>query len=361
MNAYVLMMVAVLAFALCARGNQKGNTLFILFALAAMFVIMGLRDVTALGNDSRTSFYWQFQRIVDSAWSELPKFLPGERNPGIVYLLKLVAAAGGDYYTFNMVFSAIVLISFGFMVKQYSDSPVQSCCYYWGLLTYLLMFDAMKQALAMSVLIFAFDAIIKKKPIRFLLLVLFASCFHYPALVFLPAYLIARVKIERGFLLLMAALLVVVFIFRNQIINFMLAAYKGEDEQISLEGVAFLGTKVIIMLVILVVSIVLRPLGKDDTVYNTLIKFVGVATVFQTFCYYNNIFERLADYYFQFATILLPMVFDSRKQRCRILEPQTERVAKTLASYAFCAFGVWRFANVISNDWHYASFHFFFR
>ena len=44
-----------------------------------------------------------------------------------------------------------------------------------------------------------------------------------------------------------------------------------------------------------------------------MIYFLGIATVIQTFCFYNNVFERLADYYFVFSILFIPLIL-SRKE-----------------------------------------------
>ena len=181
-----------------------------------------------------------------------------------------------------------------------------------GMLFYTFLFDALKQAWAMAFLCFAFDSIFKNKPIRFIVFVGVATFFHFPALVFLPAYWIAKLKINRMFPIIMIAVFVFVFVFRTQLLNWMDSTYGSGESNYETE-VQFIGTKVVFMIILLAYGFYLYfkynyDTRKDGKLFSTLIFFIGIATVIQTFCYYNNIFERLADYYYHFSILFLPLI-----------------------------------------------------
>ena len=172
MNAYTCMMAIVLLLALLMRGNRKGNKRFVILAVLIMFCIMGFRDAATVGNDSTTSYRWKYNGMADKEWSDLPDWLEIGENPALPHFMKATQEyLGADYQTFLIIESAIIMIAFAHLISRYSVSPIQSICYYWGLLYYIFMFSAMKQALAISILVFAFDAIIEKKPIKYILFV----------------------------------------------------------------------------------------------------------------------------------------------------------------------------------------------
>ena len=175
---------------------------------------------------------------------------------------------------------------------------------------------------------FAFDAIIEKRPIKFVLLVLLAAQFHFPALIFLPAYWLGRMRLGQGFLFLLGGLLIATFFLRDQILRLMLESYGGENIYASMEGIPTEG----------------------DTVYNACLVFSGVAFVFQSFCGYNNIFDRLADYYFHTSIVFLPLIFEQHELKSHVLSMRDELTAKRLAPWVFSAFAVWRFLSMVSNS-----------
>lgn len=355
MNMYVGMMAAVLVLAYVMRGDKPENKDYIWLSCLLMFALCGLRDVYSIGIDSATSYVSIFRRLGETDWADIPQ----GNNMGFTYLLKLChTLTGGDYQRFYMLYTAFFMVIFGRFVSKYSPSPVQSFCYFWGLLCYIFLFDGIKQGIAMGFITLAFDAIVEKKPLWFALLVYIAWWFHAPALIFAPAYLIAMMKPGRMYLLFLAALLAFTYSFRDRILELMLEFY---DTTIYDYEMRFLANKVIIMLGIVAAALVLRPPEEDDRVYGILLQFMGIAVVIQTFASYNNTFERLANYYFQFCVAFIPLVFQTDTRRSQLLDIKSEAMAKQLAPWAFCAFGVWRFANYItSNAWVWLPYRFFF-
>ena len=355
MNMYVGMMAAVLVLAYVMRGDKPENKDYIWLSCLLMFALCGLRDVYSIGIDSATSYVSIFRGLGETDWADIPQ----GNNMGFTYLLKLChTLTGGDYQSFYMLYTAFFMVIFGRFVSKYSPSPVQSFCYFWGLLCYIFLFDGIKQGIAMGFITLAFDAIVEKKPLWFALLVYIAWWFHAPALIFAPAYLIAMMKPGRMYLLFLAALLAFTYSFRDRILELMLEFY---DTTIYDYEMRFLANKVIIMLGIVAAALVLRPPEEDDRVYGILLQFMGIAVVIQTFASYNNTFERLANYYFQFCVAFIPLVFQTDTRRSRLLDIKTEAMAKQLAPWAFCAFGAWRFANYIqANNWLWLPYRFFF-
>ena len=357
MNMYVAMMAAVLILAYFMRGDRPENKEYIWLSCFAMFALCGLRDVFVLGIDSASSYIRIFREIGALDWSEVSGY--SDINQGFHYILKLFhTLTGGDYQAFFVLYSAFIMGVFGWFISKYSVNPIQSFCYFWGLLCYIFLFDSIKQGIAMAFITLAFDAIIERRPALYGILCAAAWWVHAPALIFAPAYLIAKMRPGRLYLLLLAAMLAFTFRFREEILELMLRYYGTEMQ---MNDMGFLGNKVLIMIGIVAAALVLRPPTEEDRVYGILLQFMGIAIVIQTFASYNNTFERLANYYFQFCVVFIPLVFQTDVRRCRLLDIKTEAMAKQLAPWAFGAFGVWRFARYITgNAWAWLPYRFFF-
>lgn len=365
MTIYTWLMVLLLVAAFLFRGNQKNSRLFIIIAFLLLFAVMGLRDVNAFGSDAsgtNGSYPIIYQRAGTTEWGELSGKSDSNYNMGFQYLAKLIyELTNGNYQAFVTIISLFVVFSYVRFIKRYSPSPIQSVLCLFGLLYYTLLFDALKQAVAMAILLFAFDAIIEKKPIRFILLVVLASVFHFPALVFLPAYWIGRMKVGRGYILLLAVLLLVTYLFRDEFLNLMLNAYGNEKIEATMEGIQFLRNKAVIMIVIAVFAAVIRPPAREDTLYSALLMFAGVAIVLQTFCGYNNIFERLADYYFHTSIVLIPLIFEKNgKSEMRTIAGVDPRIISAIP-LLICAFAIWRFLSTVNNSSVYMPYRFFWQ
>ena len=382
MTIYHWLIVLLLLLGLLMHGERKGNIAFILLATALLFGIMGLRDAEKIGVDSRFSYSRQFESMENAKWEDMGGIKDWmhlsnddqneetndededqggrERNIALPRLMKLVYDwTDGDYQWFIAIEAAIVMVCLALFLRRFSPSPLQSVIYYLGLLYFTMEMSALKQALAMGILLLSFAAIIDRKPVRFVVLVCFASFFHFPAIVFLPAYWIGNMRMGKRYLLLLAVLFILTYLFRDRLVSLMTEVY---DTEINENGsTRFLANKVVIMIVIIVTAILVRPPEPKDNVYSTLLQLIGIAAVIQTFASYNNTFERLADYYFQLAIVFIPMVFEQVKTKQKYLSDNTLNLIRIYGPYVFCAFGIWRFLDNIINDPHFSPFYFYFQ
>ena len=365
MTAYTWLVILLLAAAFLLRGDRRNNKKFMIIAFLLLFAVMGLRDVYAFGSDAsgaHGSYPIIYRNIGSTEWGELSKNEESNYNIGFAYFAKLIyELTGGDYQIFITVISLFAMVSYVRFIGKYSPSPIQSILFFLGLLYYCFLFDALKQAIAMSILLYAFDAIVEKKPIKFIILTLAASLFHFPALIFIPAYWIGRMKVGRGYIALLVVILAVTYLLRDQILNLMMNAYGKGESTASMEGVRFLRNKVIIMIAVVVFAVFIRPPSAKDTIYNMLLMFAGVAIIFQTFCGYNNIFERLADYYFHTSIILIPMIFERGGKSRSLIDTARNRQILNYVTVLLCAFAIWRFLSTVNNSAIFTPYRFFWQ
>lgn len=362
MSVYEWLVALILMAALILKGNKRGSKQFVVVAFVFLFCVMGLRDVGRIGVDSVGSYPHSFRRAGEAGWGALTGKGEAQYNLGFSFVLKLGhLITGGDYQFFIALLSVFILTAYAHFILKYSPSPIQSILYFLGLLYFTLLFDALKQATAMAIILFAFDAVMEKKPGKFVCLVALAGSMHFPALIFLPGYWVGRMKIGRGYITMLAVLLLITFLFRDWMLQLMLKAYGSEETEATMEGVQFFRTKALLMVGIVAAAVALRPPTAEDKVYNALLVYSGIAIVFQTFCGYNNIFERLADYYFHTAIVLIPLVFERLKLKRHNLTVKTELTVKTFAPYVFSAYAIWRFLGVVGDSWFYSPFQFFWQ
>lgn len=375
-SIYMIQIILILVYGYLFRDNKKR---FLIVAFLVLFVVMAFRHARMVGYDSSSSYLSGFQQITnrDLSWP----------NPGLQVIMKIIARLGGDYQWFIIVTATWVCLAYYKLLIKYSENGFISVMWFMGMLFYVFLFDALKQAWAMALLCFAFDAVLEKKPIRFLVLVGIAALFHFPALIFLPAFWIAKLKINRAFPILMLSIFVIVFIFRTQILNLMTSAYsRGETEYSS--DVRFIGTKFVFMVLMLAYGFyryILKEKNADHNrlEYSVLLYYMGIAAVIQTFCFFSNNFERLADYYYQFSILYVPLILSSKdysydntgqlnnnynvnsdgtlvKKRIRNYSINDIDI-NTVLTIIVTIFCVWRFVSHMNNDVCYSPFYFFWQ
>ena len=167
-------------------------------------------------------------------------------------------------------------------------------------------------------------------------------------MIFFPAYWFAKIKPGRYFVILLAVILLLTYLFRDWLLTTMMNAYEDETTEgiYTISGTRFLTNKAAIMLVIVVVAIALRRPTAEDRVYSIVLEFTAIAIVFQTFSTYSNIFERLADYYFQFSVIFVPFFFKAiNEDRLELMKTDLLKIGG-LALDLFCLL---RFNDVVTR------------
>ncbi len=312
LNIYMFMAAAILLLAACMRGNIPQNKHYIIWSCLIMFVVYGLRDTYSMGVDTSSSYLNHFRQLQNTTWLQLSNDTTLFNNPLWRYTGKLAyVALNGDYQLFVSIISGFVMLVFGRFIYRYSVNPVKSFIYYWGLWFFTFNFSALKQSIAMSLILLAFDAMMEKKLIRYLITVIFAAFYHFPAIVFLPAYWLIKLN-PRSYLFFLIAGFAAVYLWRDQIVRFITQFYY--EDKVFAEQNRFWTGKVLVMLVLVLISYIRRPPSKEDLVYSASLQFVAIATVIQLFSVYNNVFERLADYYFQFSVIFVPFFFKARNE-----------------------------------------------
>ncbi len=229
---------------------------------------------------------------------------------GMQLLYRAVGQMSWGFEVCLFLIAAFSAISLGVFIFRYSTSPYLSYLIYICLGSYIFTLSALKQTVAMAFLMWAMVAVIKSKPWRFLMLTGLATLFHLPACIFLVAYFAAHKKIDWLYFAELSVITGCIAFFRNEIVQ--LAAslyYEGELAFDAAEGV---GGKFVILLGILLLAIIIHPPRDSNPVYRYLFNMMVLATILQSFSVYDNVFTRLADYYFQFFVVFVPLLLDSR-------------------------------------------------
>lgn len=245
-------------------------------------------------------------------------------NIGIRLFFRIAGALGISYDVCIFLIAALSAVTLSIVVFHYSPSPYWSYLMYFAMGIYLFTYSGLKQTIAMALLMLALMGILEDNPRKFLKWTLIAGIFHMPALIFLPAYLIAKKKINFSYFLILAAAIACVFLFRDQIIELFSAAYYEEESKFEAKKV--LGGRAVIMILILLVAAFLRPPQTGDRYYRQVYNLMVMAAMIQTFSVYDNVFTRLADYYYQFVVLFMPLMLETGTHQLKMNRGMRYRV-----------------------------------
>lgn len=229
------------------------------------------------------------------------------KNTGFYWLMKFIGQVTDmDFQIFLIVLATITCVTAGIFIYRYSPKPWFSFVV-WNCLGFYVTYDylAIKQGLAMAMLMISMMCIFEKKPVRFLFWTFLAGFIHMPALCFLPAYFLANRRMSGKMLTAYMVAAIIIFFSRNQIISFVGELYY-EDTSFTLTKEE-LGGRTIVIILMLAAGLMLR--GFREKSFNQLFHIVVVAAILQMFSGFSHVFTRLADYYLQFTVLYIPMIF----------------------------------------------------
>ncbi len=298
---YILVAASILLGLIFSQKKESRKTYVIITAILHALV-SGLRYKFLTGDLIRYNTLFQDYRYF--GWFSEEVFQDG-RNFGFQWLMKAVChITDGNYQIFLFLVAVIVEVIVAILIYRYSPIPWLSFTMWNCLGFYVFGFSAVKQSLAMAILMLSYICIIEKKPKTFVVCTLIATAIHLPALAFLPAYPISKLKLNFKTIIGYVVSAITIFALREPLVNALQDAYY-EDKDFAPD--TFLGTRFIMMCLMLVIGVLMK--GFQGKHFSSLFMLIGVAAIFQMFCGYDNVFTRLADYYFQFVILYIPMLF----------------------------------------------------
>lgn len=324
-KVYYYMVAAVLGFGLLLPQHGRQKKVYITLMAILHTFVCGWRYMYMHGDllkyaGGESGYY----KLAEWGWFD-ERVFNGGRNFGFFWLEKLIAhLSGNDFQILLIVIAILIELAVAFTIFRYSPAPWLSYLLWNCFGFYIFGFVSIKQALAMGVLLFAFSAIMEERPRRFFLFALLAGCIHAPALIFLPAYWMAKNQLSSKKVMIYAFSALLIYLFRNQIVGVISEFYYEEKEYISDDRI---GGRFLMMAALLLVGVILR--GFTGRNFGKLFNLMVVAAILQMFSSFDNVFSRLTDYYFQFVILYLPMMFYPKKDKSLEHEYQIRHIALT--------------------------------
>lgn len=313
MSVYWLIVIAVigLGMILPQQGYYKKWYVGIMAVLHTF--VCGFRYMYLTG-DLR-NYAATYYDIVNYSWASNEVIQEG-RNTGFHLFMKLVSGiTNGDFQVFLFLIAIIIEVVIAIMIFQYSPKPWLSYLVWNCFGFYVFGFSAIKQALAMAFIMCSMKAILEDNLKKFLIFVFIATTIHMPAFAFLPAYWIAKSRINGKTILGYIVAYIVIYIFRNPLVDFFGKFYYEEEQLEMFQDAQGLGGRFYLIILILLCGIILK--GFKERNFEKLFNMIIVAAIFQMFSSVDNIFTRFADYYFQMVVLYIPMIFSEMKGKVK--------------------------------------------
>lgn len=304
--------------------NKKNNNIkYLLFCSTILIILICFRKQT-IGYDLRHHYIINFYAYQQLSWSELKSF---GIEIGLPILSKLIGFISNKPQIFIIVTGIIsITLTIRFLYK-YSPDFKMSLFLYCSYCTMYQYMNQIAQALAVSIILLAFDFLKDKKYLKFIVLVLLASTFHSSALICILMIPLSNIKsIKFSTFILITSTLILLF-FYNIIFELsvnLLPQYSWYINS-SKHGVGDTSRGVYLKILILLCGILwtLYVTKKSENIkpmHVICLTFSMVTLMFQTITLKMIIMNRLGFYFLSFFFILIPTNLQSSCKNRNIIK-----------------------------------------
>ncbi|MBQ7407161.1 MAG: EpsG family protein [Clostridia bacterium] len=148
---------------------------------------------------------------------------------GFSVLCSLIKLLGGDFQTLLILSSLFVTGSCCLFIYRHSNNVLLSVFIIISFPFYYSSFDILRHFIAISFLLLSYKYMVEKRFVWYATLLVIGSLFHTITLLFIPFYFLRYIKFNALIFLASGAVLVVVFIYMNEIAS-ILSALMGKTD-----------------------------------------------------------------------------------------------------------------------------------
>lgn len=304
----------------------KRNDLALLISCFSIYLLMILKAPLA-GDYSR--YAYNFLNSVDRT---IKFYWDRKEDSGFYILTKMIGEINYSTVFYFAVTSAIICISLFFFIKRYASNKRYAIYFYFTIGLFAFSLAGLRQALAMSICLFAYEAAKRRKIIPFLLIVGVAYLLHKSALFFLPVFFVGWVPWKAKYHLVVLTAYGIIGLFFHRFYA-IITNWMGYDYDI--ESTRNGGIFLLILLIIGFLGIVYRKkLLERDQGNLFFLNMHFVVIMMWVFRMFTRTAERPTFYYLYASIILLDRILDLK------MEGEEEKARKIMVLSSVFFFGL---------------------
>lgn len=277
--------------------------------------LLSLKDIS-IGND--TSNYRDYFTFYSSV---TPRYIIEESEGDILYGLLnwLVGQFTDSFQVFLTIVALLMVIPIAHIYAQDRRHGFLKILLFLNSSNFVMLFSGLRQALAVSFGLIAFECIKKKQPYRFLLVALIAWGFHHTGFMILTFYPLYHVTFKKKHLWFVIPAMLLVYIYNKPIFMFatdLMNQLFGDKYLAEIEETGAY-TMLILFVLLAVFSYIIPDEKKIDKEMLGLRNFLLMAVVLQCFAPIHMLAMRLNYYFIIFIPILIPKCICSVKDNLK--------------------------------------------
>lgn len=274
-----------------------------------MIFLIGFRDVS-IGLDTK-SYLIRFDYYKNFTLNQI--FSDKFQEHGYSLIIKGTALIYDNFDFFKIIVAVISIVPIVITILKCSKNPFLSVLIFIAFDYYAFMFSGMRQGIAYALCILSFLCIQNKKPVKFVLLVLLAAQFHKSAYIFLPAYWIANVKMNKYTLITLCMAFAAVFVFKSKLYGLIEHGFYNTVDNIY--GERNTGAFTLLVRQFVIAAAMLFFAAKNEfkciSNYNRFTMLVCTGAILTIFATIGSNAQRAANYYCMFLIFGIPELLDS--------------------------------------------------
>lgn len=310
-----LAIIVLAALIMKPGNNETSKKRFVVLSMVVLGLVAAVRSFY-VGIDTY-QYYVAYQTV---------SYETSRYEVGFLFLIWLLNHISSNPQLLIMMSSAIIMISTGFFIQRYSKNPVLSICLFVTLLTYAYYLNLMRQALAVSVLMFSIPYLLDKKYLRYVIVVVLASTFHSSALVWLIFLPLSFVRFNKRAIACYMVVFVAAMLFPAQLWSFGSNLFGKYDDYLASKwaGGNALAAPIMALMdfLLLVLSCYFlrkRESGKTPDSTDFLLHGSTLLFIVQALASQVNIFQRLTTYFAIMLAVLVPNALSQANGKLRFL------------------------------------------
>lgn len=238
---------------------------------------------------------------------------------GFVLLNKVVGIFTAKPGAIITITSLLSLIGPAYLIARYSKNAFMSVFLYVNLYLFYLDMNYIRQAIAMSIICFAYGFLQEKKFWRFLLVVAIAACFHLTVIYMIPVYLVCLLKVNSRSLILYLFGLFFYYILSDGLLSIVLSKFHTEySGSVFIENGIFFFYALFPLLLAAAMVVLSYFIKEKSRTLNVLIHLTLMMGFWQIVMTKHSLFERFSYYTMLFVVIAVPEAIEAFRKELAV-------------------------------------------
>lgn len=301
--------------------NSALNRKIYIYVVAIILILQSALRHLGVGMDTYM-YYVNFEDAKDLSWIQALQefvlyFKEGiGKDPGYPFFMKLFQIFSGSNRLY-LFFIAILFFTCLGRFLYYNTKKLDELII--AFVVYLVMFysfysiTGLRQTIVMSICLFSFEFVKRKKLLPFLLCIASVYTIHKTAVFFVPVYFLYHTQKTRLIYIVALCLFPVIFALKNQIAVFMVQfSGKAYETYKDFEGESGTYTfTFFILLLALVFLFLMKNIVRANQNAQPILNIFALSVIITPLTYVNPSLMRIVMYYSFFLVLLIPFLVQS--------------------------------------------------